>query len=412
MLMRHNPGFYLSFSLLLLAGFSSCKEKEEEDKGQKEPTILQVNGSTSCSAVVKSLEFSVRCDARWSAELEGADWAAIESQTALADGGSIVLRFDCNRSGEDRTGTLVISSGSKSVRKSITQSSLDKFFMPTEIHLSGVSEVPLVFDSPAAWTVSIAEGEDWILIGVTEGASGYAKVPVKAVDPNENIGDRSGSLTVTIGSEAFTIPVMQSQKDVILADNTQVDFAYKGGDFAVITQSNVSYQIECEADWVHHNETKALNQATELFTVDRNETLSERTAVIRFTPVDGTAASVDVKVRQEGMDPALLITTPGFYKIGSANYFLGNNGWNLCSSVRNTDGSAEFRLMNRETLSVLTLKGFDPDAEAGSSAHLSVTGWQKGGKFLIREYDVTLLEADESLIWLKSEDQAVFIIKK
>ena len=299
MLMRHNPGFYLSFSLLLLAGFSSCKEKEEEDKVQKEPTILQVNGSTTASAVVRSLEFSVRCDARWSAELEGADWAAIESQTALADGGSIVLRFDCNRSGEDRTGTLVISSGSKSVRKSITQSSLDKFFMPTEIHLAGVSEVPLVFDSPAAWTVSIAEGEDWILIGATEGASGYAKVPVKAVDPNENIGDRSGSLTVTIGSEAFTIPVLQSQKDVILADNTQVDFAYKGGDFAVITQSNVSYQIECEADWVHHNETKALNQATELFTVDRNETLSERTAVIRFTPVDGTASSVDVKVRQD-----------------------------------------------------------------------------------------------------------------
>lgn len=405
----HLAGICLLSSLLFLPVLISCGEKEQE---QKEPSVLLVGGNTSCSAVIKRMELSVKCDIKWTATLEDADWAKIESQTVTEDGGAIVLSFECNRDGEDRSGVLVVSSGSKSVRKTITQTGLDKFFMPREIHLAGTAKSPFIFDSPYEWTITVTEGAEWIDIKTTSGPAGYTNIPVLAKDPNENVGDRRGSLTVTIGTEAFSIPVIQSQKDILLADNTQVSFGYKGGDFAVITQSNVSYQIECAADWVRHIETKALNQATELFTVERNGTVYERTAVIRFTPVDGTAPGVDITVKQGQIDAFLLLSTPGFYKIGSANYFLGNDGWNLCSSVRNTDGSAEFRLLNRSDLSVITLKGYDPDAEEGSSVHLSLTGWKKAGKFLIEEYDATIEQADASLIWLKTDGQAVFIVKK
>lgn len=409
MLATFRGGVRLLLPLLLLPVLAACDKKEEE---QKEPTVLSVSGPNSCSAVIKSLEFSVVCDIKWTASLEDADWAKIESTSPTPNGGGVTVSFNVNREAGDRTGALVITSGSKSFRKTFTQGGLDNFFMPRELHLAGTQESYLIFDSPYAWKAAIAEGADWIDLKATEGASGYARIPVVAKDPNENIGDRSGSLTVSIAGEDFSIPVVQSQTDIILADGKEVPFDYKGGEFTIHTQSNVSYKIEVSDSWVHHLETKALNQATECFSVDLNEGMNERKATIRFTPTGGNASTVTVSVVQEGRDPFLSITKPGCYGIDGKSYFLGHDGWNLSSRVQLADGTLEYRLLNRAGLSVLCVRGYDPAAEEGSTAHVSLTGWQKANKFMMKEFDVKVLGSDEDLLWLKGDGNIGFVIQK
>ena len=402
-------GLGLLLPILLLPLLASCDKKEEQ---QKEPTLLQISGNGTCSAVEKTLTFTVQCDFKWTATLEDADWAKIDKQTATADGGSVAVRFTANHEAGNRSGVLVVTSGSKSIRKTFTQNGLDQFFSPKEIHLAGMAKATLTFDSPSAWTASVAEGADWIDLQTTRGDAGAAQVSIAAKDPNENVGDRSGSLTITIDGENYPVPVVQSQKDIILADNTQVAFDYKGGDFLVLTQSNVSYSITCSADWVQHVQTKALNEAQEYFSVAANQGTSERTATIRFAPTKGDAPAVTVSVVQSGMDPVLTVTTPGLYGIDGKNYVYGSDGWNLSSCVTAADGSFEYRLISRKSLSVIAVTGVDTAAEEGSACQLKIRGVQKDNKILIKDYNATVLGADEELIWLKQSASTYFVIQK
>ena len=403
-------GACLLLPFFLLSVLVACDPKEEEK--QKEPTVLQMEGISDIPALNRTLILTVECDFQWTASVEGADWLTVDSVSETTSGGRILLHTAFNHSDAARTGTVVVKSGSKSVSKTITQAGIADVFNPQEIHLAGLTESTMVFNTPAAWTASVAEGAEWINLKTTGGNAGKATVVVVAKDPNENVGDRSGSLTITIDGDNFSIPVIQSQKDVLLADGTEVSFDYKGGDFTVLTQSNISYSVTVSQDWISHVETKALNEAREYFTVAPNNTVSERTATVRFAPKEGDAASVTVTVVQEGKHPFLFITAPGCYDIDGKNYTLGLNGWNLSSRVQLADGAVEYRLLNRANLTILCVRGYDPAAEEGSTAHVSLTGWQKANKFLMKEYDVTVLGSDEEKIWLKGDGNTGFIIQK
>lgn len=404
-------GICLLLPFFLLSLLVACDPKKEEEE-QKEPTVLQMEGISDIPALNRTLILTVECDFQWTASVEGADWLTVDSVSETTSGGRILLHTAFNHSDAARTGTVVVKSGSKSVSKTITQGSVSDVFEPKEIHLAGLTESTMVFDSPAAWTASVAEGAEWINLKTTGGNAGKATVVLAANDPNENVGDRRGSLTVTIDGDEFSIPIIQSQKDVLLADQTQVAFDYKGGEFSVLTQSNVSYEIDCEVDWIHHIETKSLNEATELFHVDRNDSYLQRQASITFTPKQGEASSVTIVVVQDRKDAFLFITTPGFYNVGGKSYTRGDGGWNLTSRVRKADGSVEFRLLNNQLLSVLSVRGYDPAAEEGTEVHVYVTGRTKADPFLLQEYDVIVLGADEELIWLKNADGTGFIIQK
>ena len=407
-------GACLLLPFFLLSVLVACDPKEEEK--QKEPTVLQMEGISDIPALNRTLILTVECDFQWTASVEGADWLTVDSVSETTSGGRILLHTAFNHSDAARTGTVVVKSGSKSVSKTITQAGIADVFNPQEIHLTGLTESTMVFNTPAAWTASVAEGAEWINLKTTGGNAGKATVVVVAKDPNENVGDRSGSLTITIDGDNFSIPVIQSQKDIILTDNVGViQFGYKGGHFTVLTQSNVSYKIECGAAWIQHLETKALNEAQESFSVEANShTSNAREAIISFIPIDGAEnARVDLRVSQEGVDEFVFnIRMPGIFFLDNTNYVYGANGWNLSSTVLQADGRQEFRMLNRSKLSALIITGYDPAAEEGSTAHLSVIGLEKTDKFLMREFDATLIDYNEELMWYRTADGTGFVIQK
>lgn len=397
--------------VLLLLGANACDFLFEFE--QTEPTVIELIGADNCQALTNDVILTVNCDVKWTASMDGVSWARIESQTSTSrTEGLIVLSIDPNRGTADRYCTVVLTAGSLSISKTITQFGISKYFNPGEITLTGMEESILSFESPDNWVVSVGEGEEWIKLQNAQGEAGLANVLVSAIDANENVGSRSGMLNVNIGNEAFTIPVVQGQKDVVLADGASASFDYKGGDLSIATHSNINYKIEISDRWIKHVSTKALNDATELFSVERNSDVNPRTATILFTGIENPDVCVSVTVNQEGINPLLQNRLPGLYGLGGQTYTFGQQGWNLSSRVQNANGSFEYRIMNRSSLSVISITGIDPEAADGSTLAIRVEGKQKADTFFSQSYSASVLGSDEELIWLVVNSSVLLVIQK
>lgn len=396
---------------MLASGLSACSLLLDFFE-QTEPTVLEITGEEICPALTADVTYNVNCDVIWTASMADQEWVHIEMQTAVSKTeGIVVLRFEPNR-GTDRYCTLIITAGSQSISKTITQAGIGKFFQPSEINLTGVEQTTLSFEAPYNWLVTIEQGEEWIKLNNGRGEPGHAEVLVSPVDANENVGSRSGSLKVSIGNEYFSIPVYQGQKNVVLADDSTVPFDYKGGEFTVNTRSNIAYRIEVSDRWIQHLSTKALNEAQEQFTVSRNSSTEARTATISFIGTDDPSVVLTVTVNQEGIDPMLLNTTPGVYGLDGQTYTFGKNGWNLSSRVEKNNGDFEYRMLNRANLQVVSLSGIDPAAAEGKSLKLHLEFVQKDQTLYSQSYTARVIGNEGELMWLLVNESVLIVIQK
>lgn len=375
----------------------------------KTPEILIITPSDKTpNALQYSIQVTVTCDIRWKAELSES-WATIENLVVGDDkSGSFTISFTPNTGKESRELDIIVKAGKETRTFPITQQGMDTFFNPSPITLAGTASSQATFKSPCDWKAEVTSGKEWLVLGTTKGHAGDASVSCSANDPNENIGSREGSIRLTFGDVVVDLPVVQGQKDVILSEDSQASFDWKGGEFSVHTRTNVDYKIEINAGWVKHATTKALNEATEIFTVEPNNGSTERTATITFTGGDGL---LKVTVVQDGKDPFLNITTPGFYGIAGMDYVLGTNGWNQ-SGRKVSSGSLELRLMNRSTLSVIRVNGVKTDLKEGDSASVTVIMQTGFNETLHSTYNSKVIAASEDLLWLKQEPSTCFIVKK
>lgn len=384
------------------------------DDTPSEPTVFYVSGETTVTALDTLLNISVSSDARWTVTMQEGDWLTMTSpQNGKGKlDGVVTFRFDFNKADGPREATVLFQSGSRSVLKTVTQQGFGTFFDPAQVALAGTSPSKLSFTSPYTWAATVAEGGDWFQIDRNSGNPGAVTINVTAKDPNENVGSRSGKIAIALGKDlVFSIPVVQSQKDIVLSDKAQVNLEFEDTEFSVFTQSNVQYSIETSADWIHHTSTKALNEATEYFTVDENPGAETRSAKVSFK-AEGLSP-VSVTVNQKGCDPVLRINVPGLYGInGTELYVLGAGGWNQSSRVTAADGSFEYRMLNAGALKVLRVTGIDRNAAAGASASVSIVMMTKDNKTLDKSLNVTVLRNTDDMMWLKNSANTYLIIQK
>ena len=383
------------------------------DDTPSEPTVFYVSGETTVTALDTLLNISVSSDAKWTVTIQEGNWLTM---TSPQDGkgkldGVASFRFDFNKADNPREASVLFQSGSRSVIKTITQQGFGSFFDPVQINLAGTAPSTLAFTSPYSWAATVAEGGDWFQIDKNSGAPGAVKIKVTAKDANENVGSRSGKIAIALGQDlVFSIPVVQSQKDIILADKAQVNLEFEDTEFSVFTQSNVKYTIETTANWIHHVSTKALNEATELFTVDENPGEQVRTAKVSFK-AEGLSP-ITITVSQKGLDNLLRIDIPGLYGLSGSSYLLGANGWNQSSRVTGADGSFEYRMLNAGELKVLRVTGIDKNAAVGASVTLHVLIKEKSTEILSKDFNATVLRNTDDMIWLKNSETTYFIIQK
>lgn len=401
-------GVRLLWALIAAGAASGCEILDLDS--YKTPEILIISPSNKTpNALERSIQVSVTCDIKWKAEVDE-NWAAIENLFIDKDNkGSFTLTLSPNTEKESRELNITVKAGKGSKSFPITQQGMETFFSASPLVLVGTDVAKASFKAPNAWKAEVVSGKDWLVLDAAKGYAGDAFVSCHASDPNQNIGSREGSLKIDFGTVSVELPVFQNQMDVILIQDSEASFDWKGGEFSVHTSTNVIYTIECKASWIRHTQTKALNQATEEFVVDPNTTSSERSAAIHFT---GGDASYTVQVTQGAMDPFLGISTPGFYGIAGMDYVLGNNGWNQSGRTVTAAGGLDLRLMNRSSLSVVSVTGVKTDAKEGAAVTVKAVIKTGNKETLNSSYNTTVIATSEDLVWLKAEPGTCFIVKK
>lgn len=398
----------LLLSALIVAGAAASCEMLDFDSF-KTPEILVITPSDkNPNALQRNIQVSVTCDIKWKVELSE-DWGTIENLVIGKDNkGSFTLNLSPNTGKEAREMNIIVKAGKGSRSLPISQQGMDTFFKPSQITLAGLNESSVAFKSPCDWTAEVVSGKEWLVLNTAKGHAGDAVLACAANDPNESIGSREGSIRITFGSVVVDLPVVQGQKDVILSQDTEASFDWKGGEFSVHTRTNVSYTVETSASWVKQATTKALNETMETFIVEPNQGSEERTATISFTGGEGTLA---VTVVQGGKDPFLTNYTPGFYGIAGMDYVLGSNGWNQAGR-KEKDGSLELRLMKRSSYSAVIVSGIKTDAAEGSSANVDVVVKSGNKEVMHSVYNATVIAESDQLLWFKAEPGTCFIVKK
>lgn len=144
-------------------------------------------------------------------------------------------------------------------------------------------------------------------------------------------------------------------------------------------------------------------------TINYNDDARTGSVIFSFGTTQVTLA---VSQNPSEKDPVMLITTPGLYGIGGRNYTFGADGWNHASFITEPDGSIRWRLINAETLSVLTLTGPKANASQGEDILLHVSLNEKGTRTLIDNYSATMLDEQNGTWWYKVDEETYFVIKK
>ena len=386
----------------------SCQVPESE----REPEVLEmIPSQTNPSALESSITVQVKCDLHWSVELEDSSWGTVKvTLVNEGSGGSFSFDMGVNTSEDPRENTLVVKAGKGEIRKTITQGGVGTLFKPRSLTLSGTQEASVTFNSPSPWTAQVAEGGDWLQLKTPSGQKGSNLVTVAPKDANENVGSRSGVVRITVGNNYFDIPVTQGQTDVIVLDgDTKLAYGFEAQEFSVLTKYNVDYEVKSSVPWISPVTSKApLYERIEYFTVEENSTPQARSGEIRFT--GGDAKPMVITVTQEGKDPVLAVTQPGFYGIEGVNYVWGTDGWNQRVRKISPDNTLRYGLFNASQLTAAQLSGVDINAQKGDSAKLKLKVKAKRHVTLSQEYPAVLLYQKDGLLWYKVSDQTYFVL--
>ena len=284
--------------LLCAAGLlvSACKE----DFRSSDPKIFSISpASTSISAVSQTMEYSVDCDKDWTANMAIGLWASIKETNA--ENGRIVVTALLNDSTDSRSDTLIVKSGSKSLKVPFVQKGLNSILSSTSVTLIGTEPCTITVHASDNWTASIVGTIDasWITMDRNSGGKGNSEIKFQANEENLNVGDRNVLVKFVMGNDTFNATVTQKQTDAILKDPDKVELSNGAQNFSIALRYNVDYNINIDCDWIERVSTKALNSSTETFSVLANSKSNSREGTITFT---GNGVTETVRVFQAECD--------------------------------------------------------------------------------------------------------------
>lgn len=194
-------------------------------------------------------------------------------------------------------------------------------------------EALLYIQSNAAYEVT-SDAADWCSVVQQVSTSEKTAKYLVHVTENPNTENRTAVITVKGAEVNGTVKVVQTANDYLLVEQHEYTLPGEGGEFTVQMQTTGDCQIDINADWIQHVDTRAVETRTETFMVAQNATGEIRTATIVFT-LDNLTESVTVT--QEAL------SVPEADKTGmelDAPELMKNIkiGWNLGNSLEATGG--------------------------------------------------------------------------
>ncbi len=182
----------------------------------------------------------------------------------------------------------------------------------------------LSFKSNLVWKAS--SDATWLNVDTPTKVVTTETVKVTAT-ANTSTESRSAKVKIEAGSLTATITVKQDGVTPKIDINGQTSFTVPsdGGDVTVDVSSNVTYEVEVNADWITRNGTT--------FTIAPNNSESDRTAVITFKYGEiSRAVSVKQNGKEKQEDPTLTISPD--------NKSVSYEGETFSVSVTTNQGSA------------------------------------------------------------------------
>ena len=405
---------FLPAALAALLTMASCAE-------QTIPLVFTVNNSISDIRLQLGVEESVAItvdvvsDMTWTAKLSSGSWAKLGSYTVSQDNGLYTARVpitaNINQTREERTDTLIVTSGESVLKVALSQASLYSLLSDTELIVTGVAKTVINISAKGPWTAGTKA--DWLEVS-PESGTGPASITLTPADGNLNVGSREAELLLTIGVTTLNIPVTQPQTDVIFLDpEAAVSLTCDGGEFQVSTRFNVDYSIQIEegASWLTHIGTKSpLNEGTELFSAAENDTFDERSAIVTFSCGE---ASPSLTVVQAGLNPILKSADYGFYQVGGRDYPYTPSTQQL-SRLYGKNGKLSMRILDPGKKAVYILSGIDPSAAKGDEMNVKASVAGVSGVTDKGSYTVKVIGVDDATIWMvdTTNENSYFIVKK
>ena len=149
--------------------------------------------------------------------------------------------------------------------------------------------------SYSGWKATVAAGSPWCHVTPADGGSGGATIAVK-VDANDEFSVRQARVDIKNATTSGVINIIQQQIDVLDVTTDDIcDFGPQGGTFAVNVGYNIDYTVTCSEGWVRQTQTKALQRATLMFEVDKNNSGGDRSCEVKF---EGGGFSHTITVNQ------------------------------------------------------------------------------------------------------------------
>ena len=260
------------------------------------PTYDLSNAEHTLSVEVKAnVEFEVTSQA---------DWIKYVETKALTPS-TVTLTIEANESYDNRIGTVLVkqTNGDLSGTITIKQHQTDGLFVtPDSFDLSNEEHtIELEIQKNVDFTVVIPEdAKDWIYQptkGNTKALVGDRVILV--VSANSTYDDREASVTIKQinGSLAETVKIKQAYGEGLIVDTKTFELDREAASVEVDVMSNVEYEVETEATWVHYVQTKALVKSTVELSIDENTGYTTREATVNIKQKNGNLVQT-VKVIQ------------------------------------------------------------------------------------------------------------------
>lgn len=151
-----------------------------------------------------------------------------------------------------------------------------------------------------AWSASTSA--PWIMVSPSSGMAGDNNISI-SVSSNTEAVERQGVVTIQSEGLNINVNVKQAQANAIILSQKEVNISDDGGAFTVNVKSNVNYTVDISngSGWLENIGSKALTSKDYTFSVKKNESYDDRTAVITFKDVSsGISESVAVHQAQKG----------------------------------------------------------------------------------------------------------------
>lgn len=286
----------INLALILLGAIVcllSCQKAPELTVSSPTSIDLSVDGSSGSITFTANRDWRVTSSDSWVIVSPSSGEASDKPVT-------VSVRCDANTTYDDRTTTVTILMEDLSQTVTVRQPANLGVVLSKQVFdlQSDTKTIEVEVQSNVQYTVTTSV--DWIKQAGTKGLT--SKTLSFNIEENKTYDPREGKITIKPqegNAQEQVISVKQAQKDALIVEKTSYDMPYGGGEIEIKVESNVSFDVTPNADWIHHVQTKALSTSTVLLKIDENATYAAREGKVDIKQQNGSLKHT-VTVNQTG----------------------------------------------------------------------------------------------------------------